>query len=93
MYKRWDKELHPTVYYLKRMANRFAREYPIALYCDFHGHSKWCVSLLDERIHVVRTYSRTGILMRRSLRNTGSSPTCSPDSVPSSPSEPPSKTV
>lgn len=32
-----SRVLHPEIYYLKEMAHKFA---PLALYCDFHGHSR-----------------------------------------------------
>eukprot|EP00826_Nyctotherus_ovalis_P049106 TRINITY_DN5872_c0_g2_i2.p1 TRINITY_DN5872_c0_g2~~TRINITY_DN5872_c0_g2_i2.p1 ORF type:complete len:288 (-),score=45.29 TRINITY_DN5872_c0_g2_i2:319-1182(-) len=35
-----SKVFHPTIFYTKRMAREFAKEYPLALYCDLHGHSK-----------------------------------------------------
>ena len=40
--RRWlnpSKNLHPTVFYTKRMMQVFAEEHEVAYYCDFHGHS------------------------------------------------------
>jgi len=41
--RRWktpSKTLHPVIYSIKRMVRAFAKEREIALYCDFHGHSR-----------------------------------------------------
>jgi hypothetical protein len=35
-----SKSFHPTIFYTKKMAKEFSRNYPLVLYCDFHGHSK-----------------------------------------------------
>ena len=35
-----SKDLHPEIFYVKLMAKKFAKEYPLLFYCDFHGHSK-----------------------------------------------------
>jgi cytosolic carboxypeptidase protein 2/3 len=41
--RRWktpSKVLHPVVFSIKRMVKAFSKEREIALYCDFHGHSR-----------------------------------------------------
>ena len=41
--RRWkvpSKELHPTVWHIKRFAKQFSQERPLALFCDLHGHSR-----------------------------------------------------
>jgi hypothetical protein len=41
--RRWktpSKVLHPVVFAIKRMVKAFSKEREIALYCDFHGHSR-----------------------------------------------------
>lgn len=41
--RRWktpSKVLHPVVHSIKRMVKSFSKERDIALYCDFHGHSR-----------------------------------------------------
>jgi len=41
--RRWktpSKVLHPVVHSIKRMVKAFSKEREIALYCDFHGHSR-----------------------------------------------------
>lgn len=35
-----SKTFHSTIFYVKRMAKQFSKEYPLVLYCDLHGHSK-----------------------------------------------------
>jgi len=35
-----SKALHPSIFHIKKMARQFSKEYPLVLYCDFHGHSK-----------------------------------------------------
>jgi hypothetical protein len=40
--RRWqqpDKQLHPTLYHVKRLVRALAAERQLLLYCDFHGHS------------------------------------------------------
>lgn len=32
--------LHPTIYYTKKLIARLAKDRPLALYCDLHGHSR-----------------------------------------------------
>eukprot|EP00055_Hartaetosiga_balthica_P016386 m.103392 g.103392 ORF g.103392 m.103392 type:complete len:1433 (+) comp9094_c0_seq2:74-4372(+) len=39
-YKQTFRELYPTVYAIKTMMHRLARDRPIVAYCDLHGHSK-----------------------------------------------------
>ena len=39
-YKNPSKNLHPVVYAIKRLAKNFSKERELALYCDFHGHSR-----------------------------------------------------
>eukprot|EP00047_Mylnosiga_fluctuans_P022133 m.113982 g.113982 ORF g.113982 m.113982 type:complete len:1045 (+) comp9147_c0_seq2:36-3170(+) len=39
-YRRPLRDLYPTVAMTKTMMHRFARDRPIALYCDLHGHSR-----------------------------------------------------
>lgn len=41
--RRWktpSKVLHPVVFSIKRMVKAFSKEREVALYCDFHGHSR-----------------------------------------------------
>lgn len=41
--RRWkypSEILHPTVYHTKKLIAKLAQERPLALYCDFHGHSR-----------------------------------------------------
>ena len=41
--RRWkypSELLHPTVHYTKRLILNLAKERPLALYCDLHGHSR-----------------------------------------------------
>jgi hypothetical protein len=41
--RRWkapSKVLHPTIYYTKQMIFNFAKERDLAVFCDFHGHSR-----------------------------------------------------
>ena len=35
-----SRVFHPTIFYLKEMTKQLSKKYPLALYCDFHGHSK-----------------------------------------------------
>uniref|UniRef100_A0A1I8HQD0 Cytosolic carboxypeptidase 2 n=1 Tax=Macrostomum lignano TaxID=282301 RepID=A0A1I8HQD0_9PLAT len=39
-YRHPRKETFPTVYHTKAMLESFAKERPVALYCDLHGHSR-----------------------------------------------------
>lgn len=39
-YKAPSKVLHPVVFSIKRMVKSFSKEREIALFCDFHGHSR-----------------------------------------------------
>jgi murein tripeptide amidase MpaA len=41
--RRWktpSKYIHPTVYFTKRLCREFQKERKLALYLDFHGHSR-----------------------------------------------------
>lgn len=41
--RRWktpSKVLHPTIYHTKQMIGQFAKERELAVFCDFHGHSR-----------------------------------------------------
>ena len=41
--RRWihpNKFMHPTVYYTKKLLEKVKNRHQIALFCDFHGHSK-----------------------------------------------------
>jgi len=41
--RRWknpSRVLHPVVFSIKKMMRIFAKERPIELYCDLHGHSR-----------------------------------------------------
>jgi murein tripeptide amidase MpaA len=41
--RRWkapSKTLHPTIYYTKQLVINFAKEREMAVFCDFHGHSR-----------------------------------------------------
>ena len=41
--RRWrypSEMLHPTIFHTKKLAKEFARERPLSLYCDLHGHSR-----------------------------------------------------
>ena len=41
--RRWkypSEMLHPTVYHTKNLITKLAKERPLALYCDLHGHSR-----------------------------------------------------
>jgi len=41
--RRWkapSKMLHPTVYHTKQLIINFAKERELAIFCDFHGHSR-----------------------------------------------------
>ena len=41
--RRWkhpSQMLHPTIFHAKKLIKEFARERPLALYCDLHGHSR-----------------------------------------------------
>ena len=41
--RRWkypSEILHPTVYHTKKLIMKLAKERPLALYCDLHGHSR-----------------------------------------------------
>lgn len=41
--RRWkypSKQLHPTIYAMKRMIKGFAAKTPLEIICDFHGHSR-----------------------------------------------------
>ena len=39
-YKVPSKVLHPVIFSVKRLVRQFSKERPMALYCDFHGHSR-----------------------------------------------------
>jgi hypothetical protein len=39
-YKAPSKVLHPVVFAIKRMVKAFSKERELALFCDFHGHSR-----------------------------------------------------
>lgn len=39
-YKAPSKMLHPVIYSVKRLVKQFSKEREIALFCDFHGHSR-----------------------------------------------------
>jgi len=41
--RRWkapSKVLHPTIYHTKQLIHAFAKERDLAIFCDFHGHSR-----------------------------------------------------
>ena len=41
--RRWkapSKVLHSTIYYTKQMIAQFGKERELAVFCDFHGHSR-----------------------------------------------------
>jgi hypothetical protein len=41
--RRWkypSEMLHPTIFHTKSLILQFAKERPLALFCDLHGHSK-----------------------------------------------------
>jgi murein tripeptide amidase MpaA len=41
--RRWrnpSKILHPTIFHAKQLVHEFARERPLLLFCDIHGHSR-----------------------------------------------------
>ena len=35
-----SKELHPTIFYTKKMIRTLHEKYGVDFFCDFHGHSK-----------------------------------------------------
>ena len=39
-YIRTSKVLHPTIYAIKALVKKVAKEMPVEFYCDLHGHSK-----------------------------------------------------
>jgi len=39
-YKATTKTLYPVIFATKRLVRSFNQEHEIALYCDFHGHSR-----------------------------------------------------
>ncbi|EGD81298.1 hypothetical protein PTSG_11335 [Salpingoeca rosetta] len=39
-YKHTIRELYPTIYSVKIMMQRLARDRPVVMYCDLHGHSR-----------------------------------------------------
>lgn len=42
-----SKVLHPSIFYTKKMVRQFAKEVPLMLYVDFHGHSKRYILFLS----------------------------------------------
>ena len=36
----FSKELHPTIFYTKKMIKKLHEKYGVDFFCDFHGHSK-----------------------------------------------------
>lgn len=41
--RRWkapSKVLHPTIYHTKQLISQFGKERELAVFCDFHGHSR-----------------------------------------------------